>query len=128
MKTKLLFLLFLSICMVICGNLHANNQNDNKQIDLSGDLPDNQLRRSVNSKKIIAIQTEMDIQVLFTEDIGVFNIQIIDESNNPVYQNEVNTIVSTSLLINTLDLSNGSYLIRFNNSQGQYLEGDFIIQ
>lgn len=100
-------------------------EESNKIIDLLGDLTATGTR---SLYPIIVTQYDDCLEVVFVDNkLGEILIQISGNMNNHLYQNTINTNQQETI-IPLSNFENGKYEIKFTNSQGKYLRGEFVIQ
>jgi len=130
----LMFALIFSSIVVAFGNLNimfASGDFD-KQLILKGDNGDvgdyQPLSIGLNLENlIIAYQNQTSIKIDFNEYIGDVNVGIVKNSAN-VYQNTINTMTESSLIINIEGLQSGNYRLNFEDAQGRKAYTDFKIE
>lgn len=70
----------------------------------------------------------------FLETIIVYNrlieitIRITDSMNNFLYQKSINPDLQKTLIIPLSNFKEGKYEIKFTDSQGKFLKGEFVIR
>ena len=130
MKKKILFLsVVFTVCLLNTGLLSANNTDvpdKNKDVELTGNLLEPGTRSLL--PPISAIQYSNYIEVSLSRFLGEISVSIYDEANNVVYTETINPATQPVFCIDTGFLCAGVYSIEFVNSQGQYLEGSFVIE
>jgi len=126
MKRIFLFLMcFCCLLPISIGGTTSNNNRDEEEIDLLGDLPKPILKSLVNP--IQAFITDQFIDVVFNSAIGTIEISIYDETENIVYQRSVDTYAGQHVFIDITSFEEGVYTIEFVNSKNEYLAGEFEI-
>jgi len=133
MKKRILFLaVVFTVCLLNTHLLSANNNVDGSgksdPIDLEGSLVEEGTRSLLSLPPISAIQYSDYIEVGLSRFLGEISVIIYDEANNVVYNETVNPVTQSSFSIDTGFLGTGEYSIKFTDSQGQYLEGSFVIE
>lgn len=137
MKKLMLFFVFLSIAGYIHilkamsfprVNIPTVLLSDKKAdvIDIGGTMTSTGTRPF--SVPVSAVNYSEYIEVTLPRFLGEISIRIYDEANDVVYEEIINASTQSRLLISTASLSMGTYRIEFTNSQGKYLEGDFVVE
>ena len=130
---KRIMLILVILCNMIVWGLPANTllpthhlEKKNNPIDLMGDLMATGVRSLC---PIIVTQYDDYLEVILVDNkLGEISIQISDNMNNLLYQNTINGDQEQTLIIPFPNLKNRKYEIKFMNSQGKYLKGEFVIQ
>jgi hypothetical protein len=82
------------------------------------------------SSMIKAFQSIDKLHLKFLDDIGNIEVVIYNEEGNIVYQRNVDTLGKNQVSIDISAFEQGNYeirLIRFTNSQEQFMYGEFEI-
>ena len=86
--------------------------------------------RSINP--LIPISADIDGTTLFiefTKVIGNVDITVKDDTKKEVYSSSVDvTAANQATSFSIADLAPGTYLLEFNNSNGGYVYGQFIVE
>jgi len=68
------------------------------------------------------------LEATFVDKLRSITIEILDETNSPVYKHFIDTDTQYYYQITTSNFRNGEYLIVFTDDQGYYLKGRFTIK
>ena len=96
-----------------------------EEIELSGSLSDISTRSVICP--IQAFKSTSEIRADFLYNLGDIDVVIYDEAGHVVYERTVNTSVEDQIFIDISSLTQGIYEIRFVNSEGQFMYGEFEI-
>ena len=96
-----------------------------EEIELSGSLPEISTRSVICPVR--AFKSTSEIRVNFLYNLGDIDVVISDEAGDVVYERTVNTSVEDQIFIDISSLTQGIYEIRFVNSEGQFMYGEFEI-
>jgi Protein of unknown function (DUF3244). len=99
---------------------------ENNRVELMGDLPI-QSTRSLN-KPIILFRNWDMLEATFVDKLRSITIEILDETNSPVYKHFIDTDTQYYYQITISNFRNGEYLIVLTDDQGYYLKGSFTIK
>lgn len=114
------------ICSTAVSIYAITKANENNKIDLSGNFPTTGTRSLF--EPIILMQYSSYLEATFYSNLGTITVEILDDTNNVIYHDNINTNTQKDYQIFLSDYVNGYYHIVFTNSQGNYLKGDFVIQ
>lgn len=114
------------VCSTAVSIYTITKAKENNKIDLSGNFPTTGTRSF--SEPIILMQYSEYLDATFTRGLGIITVEIIDDTNNIIYHDNIDTNTQKDYQISLLDYANGYYHIVFTNSQGNYLKGDLVIQ
>lgn len=114
------------VCSTATSIYSITKANENNKIDLSGNFPTTGTRSF--SEPIILMQYSEYLDATFTKGLGIITVEIMDDTNNIIYHDNIDTNTQKDYQIFLSDYVNGYYHIVFTNSQGNYLKGDFVIQ
>lgn len=107
--------------------MNAKSSDTAKEIDLSGDLSMEGQRSLADPVQAFVIG-QQSVKAVFNVTLGVVDISIHDEIGNVVYRKAILAYAGQRTFIDVTSFNQGEYSIVFTNSQGLYLEGDFVIQ
>jgi hypothetical protein len=96
-----------------------------KEIELKGDLPGVSTKSAI--RPIQAFIDTSELEVDFSYNLGDIDVVIYSEDGNTVYERSVDTSEEDQLLIDLSVLEPGIYEIRFINTEGQFMYGEFEI-
>jgi len=99
---------------------------EDEEIELYGSLSVS-TRSSVIRPIIQAFKNSTALRANFLYNVGDMAVVICSENGNTVYEREVNTSEEDQLLIDLSTLDPGTYEIRFINTEGQFVFGEFEI-
>ncbi len=114
------------ICSTAVSIYAITKANENNKIDLSGNFPTTGTRSLFES--IILMQYSGYLEATFYNNLATITVEILDDTNNVIYHDNINTNTQKDYQIFLSDYVNGYYHIVFTNSQGNYLKGYFVIQ
>ena len=120
---KRLFLISCIACIGIFNSLNASSK-PASTINLKGGLVSGGPMRT---PPVEAYQNTTNIGVKFNIDLGSLTIEVIDESGDTVFQTVVNAKAGGTLSINTNGWEAGEFILVIMDTQGGYLEGNFLI-
>lgn len=129
-------LILFVLCNIFICRLSANadisyfTYEEPHNVDLYGDLIATGTRSlSLYLYPIILVQDNDLLETIIVgHKLGEITIRIFDNMNKLLYQESINTDEKKTFVIQPYNLKNGKYQIKFMNSQGKYLKGEFVIQ
>jgi len=75
----------------------------------------------------INVNEKSDIEVQFTDDLGMVEVQIVNEYNVVVYTNNVDTSIDADLNINISNFLEGAYSITFKDAEGNIIHSEYFL-
>jgi len=121
---------FVITCLVACFgyflSTNANTNNPTPKIALKGKLTDISPLR--NLPPLEAYQNAFGVLVVFNTDLGYLDIEVIDETGETAFLQNVNATAGNSLIIYTDKWESGEYILLITDGLGGSLEGEFVIE
>ncbi len=116
------------LCVMITDAVppsYSVNNVGSEEIKLRGSLQPNGPRSVIRPIQAFIGTSELNID--FLHDVGDIDVVVYDGAGNVVYQKTVNTLTEDHLSINISVWNPGNYEIRFINSEGRFMYGEFEI-
>lgn len=127
MKKIFLFALFFCCFTMVSISMYNISNDAAEEIDLLGNLASNR-QRSLMKPIQTFITGQQFIETDFNVTLGSIEISVYDEVGNAVYRQFVTTYAGQHIFIDIASFNSGEYSIKLTNSQGRYLEGNFVIE
>jgi hypothetical protein len=107
------------------GTYFQSEYSQEEEVLLQGSLLTGVLRSSFIPFEVT--KNAYQITVAYLVNLNDISVDILDESGQLVYSDNVNPVAGGQLLINIANWVNGNYTIFFTNSSGKNLYGTFVI-
>jgi len=83
--------------------------------------------KSTTTTQVEAYLFDGEIAVHFLDCLNKLTVTIVDENNQTVYSQTVNSCTTSNITINTQNWNSGNYFITISDSYGGSMGGDFFI-
>lgn len=122
-----LFILLLFLFSLSLSSFSRNNEVKDKEIDVIGDVTDQNRTRSLSINPIIVFQTESAIEVNFIANVNL-KMEVYNEAGSLIYSTVVDNYNGLTFYIYYSNWNAGKYKIVFTNlSNNKTASGEFTI-
>ena len=124
-KMKRILVIICLACFSSFFSSKAGTSSQNAPLELKGGLMVGGL---VRTPPIEAFLCNTGVYLVFNFDLGNLDIEVINETDDSVFQKKVNALAIGNLLIDTTRWESGEYFLKIMDELGGFLEGCFIIE